>query len=94
MVKKRKTTEQQEGESPLKKLRDELDLSQEDFGRAIGTTVRTVGRWEAGDSVPTFTIPQMKALIRLLESHGKTIDDLPDELGPRKQTQTKEVNSR
>lgn len=76
MTKKRNRT--REVEPPLKRLRDELDMSQEDFGRVIGVSVRTVSRWEAGDSTPTFTIAQMKALARLMESKGKSIYDLPD----------------
>lgn len=95
MVKKRKTTEHQEGESPLKKLRDELgDISQEEFARRIGTSVRTVSRWEAGDSIPTFTIPQVKALARLLESYGKSVYDLPNEFGPQRPSPIQEVNGR
>lgn len=82
MIKKRVSREKDGGESPLKALRSELDMSQEEFGRSIGTTARTVSRWEAGDSVPTFTIAQMKALDQLLKSKGKTIQDLPDDFGP------------
>jgi transcriptional regulator with XRE-family HTH domain len=70
------------GKSPLKKLRDELGMSQEELARQLGISSRTVSRWEAGDNVPTFTIPQIKALARLLESKGKTIEDLPDHFGP------------
>jgi len=81
MVRRRKEREQ-EGDSLLKRLRSELDLSQEEFGRAIGTTGRTISRWESGDTVPTFTIAQMKALDRLLRSVDKTIQDLPDAFGP------------
>ncbi|KJH71219.1 helix-turn-helix domain-containing protein [Aliterella atlantica] len=82
MVKKRESRVQQESESPLKALREELDMSQEEFGRQIGTSARTVSRWEAGDSVPTFTIIQMKALDRLLRFKGKSIQELPDSFGP------------
>ncbi|MEO0350461.1 MAG: helix-turn-helix transcriptional regulator [Cyanobacteria bacterium P01_A01_bin.15] len=64
--------------SPLKKLREELNMSQEGFARHIGTSGRTISRWERGDSVPSFTIPQMKALDELLRAHGKTLQDLPD----------------
>lgn len=85
MVKKRLSKERQEGESPLRKLRDEFEMSQEDFGRSIGVTARTVSRWESGDSDPTFTVPQIKALATLLESKGKSIHDLPDVFGPVKQ---------
>lgn len=86
MVKKRQSRNQQESESPLSKLRDELDMSQEQFGRTIGITARTISRWEAGDSVPTFTITQLKALDRLLRSKGKSIQDLPDYFGPLKRS--------
>jgi putative transcriptional regulator len=89
MIKKRPTRNDQEGEPLLRSLRLELDMSQEEFGRSIGTTARTISRWEAGDSIPTFTVTQMKALDRLLRSKGKTIQDLPDNFGPPKQqTQT------
>ncbi|HAX79271.1 MAG TPA: XRE family transcriptional regulator [Cyanobacteria bacterium UBA11372] len=81
MVKRRKALEEA-GESPLKKLREEFGMSQEEFARAIGTSARTVSRWEAGDNIPTFTIAQMKALDRLLRSRSKTLEDLPDEFGP------------
>lgn len=70
------------GESALKKLRDELGMSQEELARHLGISSRTVSRWEAGDNVPTFTIPQIKALARLLDSKGKMIEDLPDHFGP------------
>ncbi|MGM3305090.1 helix-turn-helix transcriptional regulator [Anabaena sp. WFMT] len=83
MNKATQNTEQKHGgESPLKQLRDELDMSQEDFGRTIGISVRTVSRWEAGVNVPSFTIPQLKSLDRLLRSHGKSIQDLPDSFAP------------
>lgn len=65
-------------ESPLKKLREELNMSQEGFARQIGTSGRTISRWERGDSVPSFTISQMKALDELLRAHDKTLQDLPD----------------
>ena len=85
MIKKRPSRNDQEGESLLRSLRLELDMSQEKFGRSIGTTARTISRWEAGDSIPTFTVSQMKAWERLLRSKGKSIQDLPDNFGPQKQ---------
>lgn len=91
MIKKRENKDNN-GESPLKALRSELDMSQEEFGRSIGTTARTISRWEAGDSVPTFTIPQLKALDRLLKLKGKTIQDLPDDFGPSSPIQTIETD--
>jgi len=82
MIKKRESRVQQDRESPLKALRDELDMSQEEFGRRIGTSARTISRWEAGDSLPTLTIVQIKALDRLLRFKGKSIQELPDHFGP------------
>ncbi len=82
MMIKRRTTSEDGGNSPLKALRAELGMSQEDFGRSIGVSARTVSRWEAGDTLPTFTISQMKALDQLLRSKGKTIQELPNDFGP------------
>jgi transcriptional regulator with XRE-family HTH domain len=65
-------------ESPLKKLREEMGMSQEEFARRIGTSARTISRWETGESVPSFTIAQMKALDALLLEYGKALKDLPD----------------
>lgn len=81
MIKRRETLGEI-GDSPLKKLREELGLSQEEFARQIGTSARTISRWEAGDSIPTFTIAQMKSLDRLLRANGKTLEDLPDRFAP------------
>lgn len=85
MVEKRETR-YTEGESPLKNFRIELGMSQEEFARAIGTTARTISRWEAGDTEPTFTVAQIKAFERLLASRGKTIQDLPDSFRPQKKS--------
>lgn len=90
MVKKRPDRELEGNESPLRNLRNELGMSQEEFGRYIGTTGRTISRWEAGDSVATFTVAQMKAFDRLLQSKGKTIQDLPDDFAPQKPQPQKE----
>ncbi|TVQ11238.1 MAG: XRE family transcriptional regulator [Leptolyngbya sp. DLM2.Bin27] len=65
-------------ESPLKKLREEMGMSQEDLARRIGTSARTISRWETGESVPSFTIAQIKALDALLAEQGKSIKELPD----------------
>lgn len=82
MAKQRREREDA-GESPLRQLREQFGMSQEEFARQIGTSARTVSRWEAGDNIPTFTIAQMKALDRLMRSKGKTLEDLPDQFSPR-----------
>jgi DNA-binding transcriptional regulator YiaG len=79
-MKKNQSKRTEGEESPLKALRRELDISQEEFGRILGISSRTIARWEAGTSVPTFTIAQVKAFLRLLQSHNKSIYDLPDDI--------------
>jgi len=67
------------GKPTLKQLREALKCSQEEFARRIGVSLRTATRWEKGDSVPTFTIPQMKNLMREIEKLGLSVYDLPDD---------------
>ncbi|MEG3970078.1 helix-turn-helix transcriptional regulator [Microcoleus sp. T2B6] len=64
----------------MKKLREELEMSQEDLARELGVSSQTISRWELGKNVPTFTVKQMKALEKLLASIGRSIGDLPDNL--------------
>jgi len=68
-----------EGESPLKILRERLNLTQEELSRRCSIPLRTYVRWETGEATPRPTIPQVKALCREL---GISIEDLPDEFGP------------
>lgn len=71
----------EENESPLKRLREETGLSQQALSHNIGVAVTTISRWERGASVAMLTVPQMKALCKVL---GKSIEELPDEFGPPK----------
>lgn len=68
-----------EGESPLKLLREKLNLTQEELSRRCSIPLRTYVRWETGEATPRPTIPQVKALCREL---GIPIEALPDEFGP------------
>jgi len=68
-----------EAESPLKILREGLNLTQEELARQCRIPLRTYVRWETGEATPRPTIPQVKALCREL---GVSIEDLPDEFGP------------
>lgn len=74
----------EEGESPLKKIRELLGVSQEEFGRRIGVTGQTVSRWERGIWPATFTLAQIRALRREIKALGLDLDDIPDDLGPKK----------
>jgi putative transcriptional regulator len=80
MVKK-DTSGSQESNSPLKRLREEAGLSQQELASRIGVGLATISRWERGVSEAMLTVPQMKALCREL---GKSIEELPDEFGPSK----------
>ena len=79
MVKKNKSGSE-ENESPLKKLREEAGLSQQELATRIGVAVATISRWERG-APAMLTVPQMKALCKVF---GKSIEELPDEFGPPK----------
>ncbi|MBD2016319.1 helix-turn-helix transcriptional regulator [Microcoleus sp. FACHB-53] len=79
MVKKNKSGSE-ENESPLKRLREEAGLSQQELATRIGVAVATISRWERG-APAMLTVPQMKALCRVF---GKSIEELPDEFGPQK----------
>lgn len=69
-----------EKESPLKKRRDELGLTQRDVAIAINVSVQTVSNWETGRFKEVrLTLPQVKALCRALQW---SIDDLPDDFRP------------
>ena len=74
-------SDSQENESPLKRLREEAGLSQQALSNRIGVAVTTISRWERGESLPMLTVPQMKALCKVL---GKSIEELPDEFGASK----------
>jgi DNA-binding XRE family transcriptional regulator len=71
---------QQEQESPLKKRREELGLTQRDVAGAVDVSVQTISNWETGRyRGARLTLPQVKALCQVLQW---SIDDLPDDLAP------------
>ena len=72
----------------LRRLREEAGLTQEQLAKQIPDKTRTktltqsaISRWESGEDEPELTVSQMKALCRAL---GKSLDELPDDLGPPK----------
>ncbi|MEP0878478.1 helix-turn-helix domain-containing protein [Funiculus sociatus GB2-M2] len=82
LIKNAKMTEKPEleQESPLKKRREELNLTQRDVAVVVDVSVQTVSNWETGRyQEARLTLPQVKALCRILQW---TIDDLPNDLGP------------
>jgi len=71
----------QQGESPLKKLRESVGLTQQELATRCGMGLRTYIRWETGETVARPTIPQIKALCRELKI---PVEELPDEFGPKR----------
>lgn len=72
--------QQPEKESPLKKRRDELGLTQRDVAIAINVSVQTISNWETGRFKEVrLTLSQVKALCRVLQW---SIDDLPGDFRP------------
>ena len=67
--------------SPLKKLRLELKLSQSKLAEEIGVAVSTIRRWEKGQAEPTMTVAQMKKFCQISQ---KNFNNLPDSLLPPK----------
>jgi transcriptional regulator with XRE-family HTH domain len=72
----------------LEILRDAAGLTQAQLASLIPDKSRTktlsrqvISGWERGEYEPELTIPQIKALCRAL---GKTVDELPDDFGPKK----------
>ncbi|AFZ20681.1 helix-turn-helix transcriptional regulator [Allocoleopsis franciscana] len=69
---------QQERESPLRKRREELGLTQRDIALALGKTDQTISNWETGLYEPKMTPREVKALCRLLKW---TLEEMPDDFG-------------
>jgi transcriptional regulator with XRE-family HTH domain len=74
---KRSTAE--EGKSPLKILREQAGLSQEQLARQVNVSVKTISNWERGVYPAMMTVPQVKALCKSL---NVTLEELPDDFGP------------
>lgn len=72
----------QQGEAPLKAIREEAGLTQAELALRLNTTVTTISRWENGKTAVTLTVPQVKALNDLLTEIGVPLSTLPDNLGP------------
>jgi DNA-binding XRE family transcriptional regulator len=72
-------SEDYEARSDFVLLRQRMDVTQKDIAEALNVSERTVWAWEKGRHEPRLTIPQTKALCRLL---NVSIEDLPDDFGP------------
>ncbi|MFQ4139815.1 helix-turn-helix transcriptional regulator [Nodosilinea sp. PGN35] len=66
-------------ESPLKRRREELGLTQRDIGLALGKTDQTISNWETGIYEPKMTPREFKKLCEVLDW---SLKDIPDNFGP------------
>jgi DNA-binding transcriptional regulator YiaG len=66
--------------SPLRKLRNNVNLTQEQLAHKMGIAVSTVRRWEKGLAEPTMTLDQTKKFCRAI---NQNLDELPDSLLPK-----------
>jgi DNA-binding transcriptional regulator YiaG len=63
----------------IKKMRVQLDLSQEDLAREIGVSYATVNRWENGRFLPSrMAVRQVEAYCDRMIALGRLL--LPDKL--------------
>lgn len=66
-------------ENALKQVREALGLTQEEFASVIGAARRSIVRYENGQRLPTFTLPQIKALQQQLRKLELDFEDIPDD---------------
>lgn len=61
-------------EFPVRDMRSQLEMTQEEFARELGITVSTVNRWENGHSQPS---KLARATLDRLAGHHGIFVDLP-----------------
>ncbi|TFI53096.1 XRE family transcriptional regulator [Mastigocladus laminosus UU774] len=66
--------DQQEAVSPLRQLREQAGLTQEQFAYRLGVAVSTVRRWEKGKE-PSMTLSEWRKFCRLV---NKDFGELPE----------------
>ncbi len=69
----------QSNESPLKRRREELGLTQRDIALALGKTDQTISNWETGIYEPKMTPREFKKLCAVL---NWSLADIPEDFGP------------
>lgn len=66
-------------ENVLKQIRTSLGMSQREFASILGTTHRTLVRYENGQREPIFSLPQIRSLQLQLWKLGLDFQDLPND---------------
>ena len=64
-------------DSPLKRLRLNVQLTQNQLAKQVGVAVSTIRRWEKKQAEPTMTVAQMRRFCQTVE---RDLEDLPDSL--------------
>ena len=82
MSNKRSSQQPQESDSPLRALREQASLTQEQLSVGLGVSTSTLRRWENGDVEPAMTREQWEAFCNLV---GIPFDELPKKLNLRSQ---------
>ena len=82
MSNKRSSQQPQESDSPLRTLREQASLTQEQLSVGLGVSTSTLRRWENGDVEPAMTREQWEAFCNLV---GIPFDELPKKLNLRSQ---------
>lgn len=54
----------------IKELRERLRLTQEEFGKLVGASSRTVSNWENGSNIPESKLSRIAAIAEAPESSG------------------------
>jgi len=72
----------QESDSPLRRLREQANLTQEQLSVRLGVSTSTLRRWENGDVEPAMTREQWTVFCELL---GVPFEQLPQKLNLRSQ---------
>jgi transcriptional regulator with XRE-family HTH domain len=77
----RKSSQQpEENESPLKRLREQANLTQEQLSVRLGVSTSTLRRWENGDVEPAMTREQWAVFCEFV---GVPFEQLPKKLNLR-----------
>ena len=64
-------------DSPLKRMRLNVKLTQDQLAKRLGVAVSTIRRWEKKQAEPTMTVAQMRKFCQAVE---RDLEDLPDSL--------------
>ncbi len=82
MSNRRSSQQPQESDSPLRTLREQASLTQEQLSVGLGVSTSTLRRWENGDVEPAMTREQGETFCTLV---GIPFEELPKKLNLRSQ---------